>query len=127
MSEPIFPPYILVSILDLTTDIKYSCVSVCMHTHTTYLHPATVHSIVATSRHKNSEPQYQCPMIVPFSQQQRIDQKRFRGLFRIPMTLQPPPPHTLYSYVVVSNATLFFFPKKLFHGSYFLRTFLPLL
>ena len=60
-----------------------------------FLRPVTVHSIVATSRCKNSEPRCQCPMIVPFSQPQRINRKCFRGLFHTP-TLQPPPPILLY-------------------------------
>ena len=36
-------------------------------------------------------------MIVPFSQPQCIDWKRFRALFRTPTTLQPPPPILLYT------------------------------
>ena len=35
-------------------------------------------------------------MIVPFSQPQRIDRKRFWALFHTPTTLQPPPPILLY-------------------------------
>ena len=35
-------------------------------------------------------------MIVPFSQPQCIDWKRFRALFCTPTTLQPPPPILLY-------------------------------
>ena len=43
-------------------------------------------------------------MIVPFSQPQRIDRKRFRALFRTPTTLQPPPPYFfIILYVVASN------------------------
>ena len=60
-----------------------------------FLRPVTVHSIVATSRCKNSELRCHCPMIVPFSQPQRINRKHFRGLFHTP-TLQPPPPILLY-------------------------------
>ena len=36
-----------------------------------------------------------CPMVVPFSQPQHIDQKRFQALFRTPTPLQLPP-HILY-------------------------------
>ena len=45
----------------------------------------------------------------------------FWTLFRTPTTLQPPPPYTSL-YVVASNTAIPF--EKLFHGSYFRRTFL---
>ena len=66
-----------------------------------FLRPVTVRSIVPYRR-KNSEHtrdtfRGKCPMIVPsFSQPQRIDRNRFRGLFRTPTTLQPPPPYFFY-------------------------------
>ena len=42
------------------------------------------------SEHTRDSSQGKCPMIVPFSQPQRIDRKRFRALFRIPTPLQKP-------------------------------------
>ena len=52
-------------------------------------------------------------MIVPsFSQSQHIDRKRFRGLFRTPTTLQPPPPY-FFIYVVALNTFQKSFPQQL--------------
>ena len=61
-----------------------------------FLRPVTVHSIVPPCR-KNSEHtrdsfRGRCPMIVPISQSQRIDRKRFRALFRTPRLSNPPLP-----------------------------------
>ena len=56
--------------------------------------------------------------MIPFSQPQRIDLKRFRAIFRTLTTLQPPPP----TYVVASNTFPF---ENLFHGSYFPECFFP--
>ena len=42
------------------------------------------------SEHTRDSFQDKCPMIVPFSQPQRIDRKRFRALFRTPTPFQKP-------------------------------------
>ena len=62
------------------------------------------------------------PLIVPFSQPQRIDQKCFELSFTHQQLSNRCLPF-FFIYVVASNTTFLF--KKLFHGSYFLRTFLP--
>ena len=88
------------------------------------LRPVTVHSIVPPHR-KNSEHtrdtfRGKCLMIVPFSQPQRIDQKRFRALIRTITTLQPPLFILLYM-----HGSLKYKHSKLFRGSFYIRTFLP--
>ena len=93
--------------------------------------PVTVHSIVPYRR-KNSEHtrntfRGKCPMIVPFSQPQRIDRKHFQGLFRTQTTLQPPPPYFLM-HVAASNTLWKSFPQQLLSPYVFsLCSKLPLL
>ena len=75
---------------------------------------------------KNSEQtcysfQGKYPMIVPFSQPQCIDRKRFRVLFHAPNAFQAPPP-ILYICDSFKYNNSF---RKLFRGCYSLRTFFP--
>ena len=60
------------------------------------------------SEHTRDSFQDKCPMIVPFSQPQRIDRKRFRALFR---TLTP-----------LQNRFPYFYFRKTLPGSYSLRS-----
>ena len=63
------------------------------------------------------------PLIVPFSQPQHIYRKCCFGLSFAHQQLSNCCLPFFFIYVVASNTTFPF--KKLFHGSYFLRTFLP--
>ena len=73
------------------------------------------------SQEQRTHPRYlsrQCLMIVPFSQPQHIDQKRFRALIRTIMTLQPPLFILLYM-----HGSLKYKHSKLFHGSFYVHFF----
>ena len=91
-----------------------------------FLHPVTVHSFYSTSPWQNSEHtrdsfRGKC-LFLPFSQPQCINRKRFWTLFCTPTPLQLPPPilHYIRGSLEYNNSF-----QKLFHGSYYLRTFFP--